>query len=102
MATVDEVVRALHDVLDPEIGINVVDLGLVYGIVIAGTEVRVRLGVTAPTCPLAEHLAATAEQAIADRIPGTRAVVEIRQDPPWGPSMMSPDARHLLGWTADR
>jgi len=98
MATVDEVLGALREVLDPEIGINVVDLGLLYGVAIDGADVRVRLGMTAPTCPLAEHLAASAERAIALRVPGARAVVEIATDPAWTPEMMAPEARRRLGW----
>lgn len=98
MTTVDEVVRALRDVLDPEVGIDVVELGLVYGITIEGAEVRVRLGMTAPTCPLAEHLAVSAERAIALGVPGVRAVVEIARDPAWTPEMMAPAARRRLGW----
>ncbi len=98
MASVDDVVCALRDVLDPEIGINVVDLGLVYGIAVDGAEVRVRLGMTAPTCPLAEHLAVGAERTIAERIPGVRVTVDIERDACWTPEMMSHDARRHLGW----
>lgn len=100
MATVDRVVQALRGVLDPEVGIDVVELGLLYGLAIDGAEVRVRLAMTAPTCPLAEHLAASAERAIGAAIPGARAVVEIVTDPPWTPAMMSAEARRRLGWEA--
>jgi metal-sulfur cluster biosynthetic enzyme len=100
MATVEQVVRALRGVLDPEVGIDVVELGLVYGLAIDGAEVRVRLAMTAPTCPLAEHLAASAERAIALDVPGARAAVEIATDPPWTPAMMSAEARRRLGWDA--
>lgn len=98
MPTIERVLRALRDVLDPEVGVNVVDLGLVYGLTIDGTAVRVRLAMTTPTCPLSEHLAAAAERAIARHVPGVRPVVEIALDPPWTPAMMSDDARRRLGW----
>jgi metal-sulfur cluster biosynthetic enzyme len=99
MATRDEILQALQCVIDPEIGVNVVDLGLVYDLAIQGGDVRVLLGITSPTCPLSEYLVETAERTIASRAPGVSSVaVEITLDPPWAPEMMSDDARRLLGW----
>ena len=97
MATVADVVRALRFVIDPEIGINVIDLGLVYGLELREGEVRVQLGVTAPTCPLSELLVATCERTIARQVPDSaRVVVTLVTEPPWEPEMMSDEARRLL------
>lgn len=97
MPVVDEVVRALRTVLDPEIGINVVDLGLVYGLAIHDRDVEVHLAVTTPTCPLSEYLADTATRAITGLVPGVgRVRVVIVDEPPWAPEMMAEAARRQL------
>ena len=97
-ATEDAVRDALRAVLDPEIGINVVDLGLVYGVDVAEDRVDVALGVTSPTCPMGAHLAETARAAIAAALPGRTVTVTITHDPPWSPERMSDTARKQLGW----
>lgn len=97
MATVDDVVRALRTVLDPEIGVNVVDLGLVYGIELAPDAVHVRLAMTSPTCPLSEYLVDTASRSLARDLPDVgRVFVSLADAPAWGPEMMSEEARSLL------
>lgn len=99
MTTARAVVEALHSVIDPEIGVNVVDLGLVYGLDVAGGDVRVTLSMTTPTCPLSEYLVDASQQTIARQVPGVgTVVVEIVTDPPWAPEMMSDAARRQLGW----
>lgn len=94
------VLEALSQVLDPEIGINIVDVGLVYAIEVHGTQVSVDLTVTSPACPLGEQIVGDAEQAVR----GLRGVstVEVRLvwDPPWSPERLSPEARAALGWEA--
>ena len=90
---------ALRSVIDPEVGINGVDLGLVYRIDIEGDRVRVTLGLTSPACPLGPHLSGAADTAIRIRVPEARSVrVDLTLDPPWKPEMMSEEARRLLGW----
>jgi metal-sulfur cluster biosynthetic enzyme len=97
VATVDEAVRALRLVIDPEIGINVVDLGLVYGIEVEPDSVHVRMAMTSPTCPLSEYLVDTAQRSIAGALPDVgRVFVSLVDEPPWGPEMMSVEARQLL------
>lgn len=100
MSTSTGTVReALRAVIDPELGINIVDLGLVYGIDTSGGEVRVAMTMTAPACPLGEALATEAEAAIRARLPGHRSVsIDLVWDPPWQPAMMSDEARRRLGW----
>lgn len=91
---------ALRDVIDPEVGLNVVDLGLVYGVAVDGGSVRVDLTMTTPACPLGEQIVRDAEARLRD-VPGVAAVsVALVWDPPWSPAKMSPHARAALGWEA--
>jgi metal-sulfur cluster biosynthetic enzyme len=96
--TPDQVREALRLVIDPELGVNVVDLGLVYDISIADGSVRVSMTMTTPACPLGESLAEQAEAAIRENVPGVEsASVDLVWEPPWRPSMMSDAARSRLG-----
>jgi metal-sulfur cluster biosynthetic enzyme len=92
------VALALERVIDPELGLNVVDLGLVYGIEVDDGFVMVDLGVTTPSCPYSHRLAEdTAAAAL--NLPGVDGVdVTLVFDPAWEPSMLSDRARQLLGW----
>jgi len=93
---------ALRTCYDPEIPLNIVDLGLVYGVGIeqpadGPAKVAVKMTLTAPGCPLAAVIAHSARQRIL-AVPGVQdAEVEIVWDPPWNPSMMTPEARLQLG-----
>lgn len=94
------VTDALRDVLDPELGINVVDLGLVYGVTIEGDRVEVVLTMTSPACPLGGQLRSEAAAAVRRAAPAARHVdVRIVLDPPWHPGLMSAAARRQLGWS---
>lgn len=94
------VLDALRGVIDPELGMNVVDLGLVYRVDVDGDDVRVAMTMTSPTCPLGESIAAQAEAAIRKVRPGLGSVrVTVVWDPPWDPSRMSGAAKERLGWT---
>jgi metal-sulfur cluster biosynthetic enzyme len=98
-ATADRVREALRLVIDPEIGLNVVDLGLVYRVDVADGDVRVAMTMTTPACPLGETLRADAEAAIRRDVPGVRSVaLELVWDPPWTPAMMSDAAKEQMGW----
>jgi metal-sulfur cluster biosynthetic enzyme len=93
------VLDALRRVIDPEIGINVVDLGLVYATDVQGGHVRVTMTTTAPSCPLGETLSREAAAAIRRHLPGVTSVsVHLVSEPPWQPSMMSESAHAQLGW----
>ncbi len=91
---------ALRTVIDPEMGIDVVELGLVYAIAVTGDNaVVVRLTMTSPACPLGEFLRESAECAIRTRAPEASAVtVELTFEPPWTSDRMSAEARRQLGW----
>jgi len=89
---------ALREVIDPELGLNVVDLGLVYRIEVQGAAVEVDLTMTTAACPLGEQIQLDAQQRVA-AVPGVeRAEVRLVWDPPWRPERMLPAARARLGW----
>lgn len=89
---------ALRRVIDPEVGLDVVALGLVYGLDVHDGAIDVELTMTTPACPLGEQIVADAEAQLG-ALPGVTAVrVELVWSPPWTPARMSPEARRLLGW----
>ena len=96
--TVDEVRTALKEVYDPEIPVNVIDLGLIYDIQVDDeSRVHVEMTLTAAGCSMGPFIAQQAEWAIND-IDGVKDVeVEITFDPPWSPDNISEDGRKLLG-----
>ena len=95
--TQEEVRAALKSVYDPEIPINVVDLGLIYDIQVNSGNVFVQMTLTAPGCGMGPFIAQQAEWAIAD-IDGVEDVqIELTFDPPWSPDLISEDAKAQLG-----
>jgi len=93
---------ALKSCYDPEIPVNIVDLGLVYDLTLAptekgGTSVAVKMTLTAQGCGMGASIAADAEQKIAALSGVDDAKVEIVWDPPWSPQMISPEGREKLG-----
>jgi metal-sulfur cluster biosynthetic enzyme len=93
----DAVLEALREVIDPEIGVNIVDLGLVYGVDADEGGVRVRITMTTPACPMGPLLVGASEAAIRRRVAGAAQVrVELVWDPPWDPSRMTDAARRQL------
>jgi len=89
----------LTEVIDPELGINIIDLGLVYEASIDDGAARVRMAMTSPTCPLGDVIARDVEAAIRRHHPEVGSVdVEIVDFPVWTPERMSDNARSMLGW----
>ncbi len=95
----DAIVEACRTVYDPEIPVNIYDLGLVYTIDIsAENEVRAVMTLTAPGCPVAGEMPGWVAEAI-EPVPGVKQVdVELTWEPPWGMDMMSDEARLELGF----
>lgn len=92
------VVAALRTIYDPELPVNIYDLGLVYDIgVDAEGGVEIRMTLTTPGCPVAQGFPAQVERTVAEVEGVTRAHVEIVWDPPWDQSRMSEAARLQLG-----
>ena len=90
--------RQLESVYDPELGINLVDLGLVYKLEAEAGEVRVEMTLTTPGCPMGDSMQDAAERALL-MIPGvSQVLVDLVWEPPWEPEMMTERAKHELGW----
>jgi metal-sulfur cluster biosynthetic enzyme len=95
--TDDDVRLALRDVIDPELGVNIVDLGLVRRVDVDGHDVRITMVMTSPACPLRDYLQDLVESTVRARVEGAQSVtVEIVDEPPWTPDMMSDAARQQL------
>ena len=95
--TSQRVIEALKTVLDPEVGINIVDLGLIYGIAVKEGDVRIIMTMTSQACPLNSYLNQSVEEAIRTQVPEVMALnVEILWQPEWSAAMMSEDARRLM------
>jgi len=97
MATDSDIREALRHVVDPEIGVNIVDLGLVYRIEAEGARARIAMTMTSPACPLVEYLKDLVTSAIRAHVPDVVDVdIDIEWDPPWDADMMSDEARRQL------
>ena len=98
-APIDEnlIRETLRQVIDPEIGCNIVDLGLIYDIVIHGNHVLVRMTLTTPGCPMHEMIANGVQMALLNLERVDDAEVELVWDPPWHPDMMTDFARARVG-----
>jgi metal-sulfur cluster biosynthetic enzyme len=91
------VLAALRQVIDPEIGCNIVDLGLIYNIDVADAKVSVQMTLTTPGCPMGESIAQGAQWAVLGLAGVEEAAVEIVWDPPWQPAMMTEIGRAAVG-----
>lgn len=100
--TEGQIREALREVIDPEVGINIVDLGLVYGIKTWDGHIHVAVTMTTPACPLGDYITEQMQRALRRLAPGVSDIqCDIVWDPPWRPSMMSDDAKAQLGWAGD-
>ena len=94
----DDILAALKTVIDPELGVNIVDLGLIYRAARTANGIDVELTMTAPACPLGEMMTDEIKLVLRDRFPDLPDVrVEIVWDPPWSPDLMSEESRRQLG-----
>ena len=97
----DDILPALRAVVDPELGINIVDLGLVYRAERFGDVIAVRMTMTTPSCPLGEMLLDEVRAVLQRDFPQAAEIsVELVWDPPWSAELMSPAARAQLGVTS--
>jgi len=98
----DVVLEALKAVIDPEIGLNIVDLGLIYDVQIdAEGSVHIEMTLTTPGCPLHAAINDAVHRAL-EPIPGIRGVdLDLVWAPPWTPEMITSEGRRALGWPAD-
>jgi metal-sulfur cluster biosynthetic enzyme len=96
--TVDDVMDALTNVIDPELGLDFVELGLVYGVEVDGGDVNITFTLTTPACPIGPQVTEQMEEFVGE-LDGVEAVeCEMVFVPPWSPERMSEDAKFALGF----
>ena len=93
----EDIFEALRDVFDPEIPINVVDLGLIYECKVDGSDVDIKMTLTFPGCGMGPHIAQQAESRVLEIDEVDNVNVEMVFDPPWNPEMISEDGKAQLG-----
>ncbi len=98
LPTEDQVKLALRKVKDPELNLNIVDLGLIYGITVDGTKVAVDMSLTSPGCPSGPEIMGQADEALR-KVEGVSDVaVNLVWSPPWTPERIEPRVRAYLGF----
>jgi metal-sulfur cluster biosynthetic enzyme len=98
MPTVDDVEDALRDVIDPELGLDFVELGLIYGIEVDAGTVRVTYTLTSPGCPIGPQVAEQIEEFVGELTGVEEVQPTMTFSPPWTPEKMSEDAKFALGF----
>lgn len=99
MYTEDEVMEVLREINDPELGINLVDLGLIRSVTFEDRNVIVTYTLTTPACPMNEYIDAEVVETLKERLPAVEAVLpRLTWDPLWDPSQMTEDAKLELGF----
>jgi metal-sulfur cluster biosynthetic enzyme len=95
-----EVREALRHVIDPEVGVNIVDLGLVYRVDISPERLQIDIAPTSPACPMGEAILDEARDVVDALTPVGMAIdIQLVWEPPWDPSKMTDAARRVLGWS---
>jgi len=98
MPTVDDVQDALANVIDPELGLDFVELGLIYGVEIEGGDVFISFTLTSPGCPIGPQVSEQIEEFVSE-LDGVSAVYpKMTFTPPWTPDLMSEEAKFALGY----
>jgi metal-sulfur cluster biosynthetic enzyme len=95
---VDEIEDALTNVIDPELGLDFVELGLIYGIETEGEEVFVTFTLTSPGCPIGPQVSEQIEEFVGELNGVSRVYPKMTFSPPWTPELMSEDAKFALGY----
>ena len=98
MATEEEVNEALEEVIDPELGLDFVSLGLVYGVEIENGEVYITFTLTTPACPIGPQVTEQMREFVGELDGVEKVHPKMIFDPPWSPEMMSEDAKFALGF----
>jgi metal-sulfur cluster biosynthetic enzyme len=94
----DEVTEALSNVIDPELGLDFVELGLIYGVEVDGGTVEITFTLTTPACPIGPQVSEQIQEFVGE-IAGVREVIPTMVfSPPWSPDKMSEDAKFALGY----
>lgn len=96
----EQILENLKAVLDPEVGVNIVDLGLIYKVELKPEEVYIQLTMTSPACPLHGVITREMDKVLRETFPDLGPMtIELVWDPPWSPELMSAAAKQQLGWS---
>jgi metal-sulfur cluster biosynthetic enzyme len=98
MVTEDQVMEALEEVIDPELGLDFPALGLVYDVEIENSEVFVTFSLTTPACPIGPQVSEQIQEFVGELDGVEKVHPKMVFDPPWSPEMMSEDAKFALGF----
>jgi metal-sulfur cluster biosynthetic enzyme len=98
MVTTEDVEDALSNVIDPELGLDFVELGLIYGVEIDGGNVHVTFTLTTPACPIGPQVTEQIEEFVGELEGVTNVESSMIFTPPWSPDRMSEDAKFALGY----
>ena len=98
MPTVDDVQDALTNVIDPELGLDFVELGLIYSVEIEGGDVFVTFSLTSPGCPIGPQVSEQIEEFVSELDGVTGVYPKMTFTPPWTPDLMSEEAKFALGY----
>lgn len=98
MPSDEEVMAVLKKCYDPEIPINIVDLGLVYDVKIQGEKVQVTMTLTSPGCPMSGTISDDIKRKLMKLEDVNDAEIEVVWEPPWNPEKMTETAKRMLGW----
>lgn len=96
----ETIIETLRSVFDPEVGVNIVDLGLIYKVEIRPDETYIQLTMTSPACPLHGVITRNMDTALRRKFPDLgEMTIELVWEPPWSPDLMSSAAKQQLGWS---
>ena len=98
MASINEVTEALRDVIDPELGLDFVELGLIYDVEVEGETVKVTYTLTSPGCPIGPQVSEQIEEFVGELDGVADVQPTMTFTPPWTPERMSEDAKFALGF----
>lgn len=97
--TAETIRDALRQVIDPEVGSNIVDMGLVYRVEVGAEAVEIDMTMTSPACPMADMIMEDVQAVLHKQLPAhLRLELDLVWSPPWDPGMMSDDAKQQFGW----
>ncbi|MDJ0880055.1 MAG: iron-sulfur cluster assembly protein [Gammaproteobacteria bacterium] len=94
---IDEIIDVLRQIYDPEIPVNIYDLGLIYRIDVYGLTANIEMTLTTPNCPVAESMPQSVEEAVKSLDQIDEAIVTLTWDPPWRPELLSDEIKLELG-----
>jgi len=95
---VDQLRAQLHEVIDPELGVDIVSLGLLYGLELHNRVAAVLITTTTPACPMGSYITEEVERVLLESGSVDRVEIEMTHNPLWTPEMMSAETKQMFGW----